>query len=270
MNDKSLLAITQQNQRAWNEIARVRSRVFPPAEFFAKGGSTLVKTSIDAVQQNFDTMVGLRLIHLQCATGEDTLSWANLGLDAIGIDISDEQITIARQKAVAAGLPVRFQAANVYELPAVLPDSWFNLGFDVVFTGGGAIVWLPDLPRWAIAIATLLKPGGVFILHEEHPVRSCLWIENEQIQIVDDYFRRARPIKDNGWFHFKGGEEAQEIKYEFTWPIGDVVTAIAQAGLIIDRLEEFPGGPEWRLEQDKGQLGHLPGQYLLVAHKQNI
>jgi hypothetical protein len=70
----SLHHYTQQNRRAWNEIARVRSQIFPPAEFFAGGQTTLDPRAIQASQNVFGDLAGLRVIHLQCATGEDTLS----------------------------------------------------------------------------------------------------------------------------------------------------------------------------------------------------
>src|SRR5262245_5620121 len=132
---------TDQNRRAWDEIAEVRYKGMEPAEFFAKGGSTLSERILDITGD----VHGLTLCHLQCATGEDTLSWANRGARATGVDFSPKQIELAKQKAAAAGLDVRFVAADIYALPSQL----FTESFDLVFTGGGAIVWLPDLGGWA-------------------------------------------------------------------------------------------------------------------------
>lgn len=50
-------------------------------------------------------------------------------------------------------------------------------------TSAGVLVWLPDLPRWAHVVAAALKPGGIFLLFEEHPIASCLWIANGQLQV---------------------------------------------------------------------------------------
>jgi SAM-dependent methyltransferase len=262
----SLRQYTQQNRRAWNEIARVRNLIFPPAEFFAGGQTTLDPRAIQVAQNTFGNLSGLRLIHLQCATGEDTQSWSVLGAEAVGVDIAEQQIEIARQKATDAGLSTRFVAADIYDLPDALPAG---LGgpYDLVFTGGGAIVWLPDLARWAEVISRLLRPGGRLLLIDEHPVSQCLWVENGQLQIASDYFTRSTPEVFPGWSHFKGGENAQETKYEFNWPLGDIVTALAQAGLVIERLEEFPGGPEWRYGELQEVSNRLPGEYLILAKK---
>lgn len=253
---------TQQNRRAWNEIAGIREKMFPPAAFFAGGGSTIDPRAAAAVAQAFGQVGRLHLLHLQCASGEDTLSWAVLGARAVGVDISDKQIALARQKAAAAGLPVDFFAADVYDLPEELRGG----SFDVVFTGGGALVWLPDLTRWAGTIAACLKPGGRLVLLDEHPLANCLWVEAGKLVLEGDYFRRGQAYDESGWRHFAGGEEAKETKYEFAWPLGDVVTAFARAGLVIERLEEYPTGPEWRFGEQSKQM-RLPGEFLLVAKK---
>lgn len=275
MSDPSTSDMTEQNRRAWNEIAGVRHTIFPPAAFFSGGGSTLDPRAEAAARQIFPDFHGLRVIHLQCATGEDTLSWSVLGAAAYGVDISDEQIRIAQQKAADAQLSTRFHASDLYALPASLPPDWLEGGFDLVFTGGGAIVWLPNLDRWASVVASLLRPAGRLVLVDEHPLSSCIEAARledgaQQLNVVDDYFRRAKPWEGPGWSHFRGGEFARENKYEFNWPLGDVVTALAGTGLVIEKLVEFPGGPEWRFGPgDQGQMGRMPGQYLLVARKEN-
>ena len=269
---------TQQNRRAWNEIAAVRNKVFPPAEFFAQGGCTLSPRVIEAAQlapgSSLPFGSAKRVLHLQCATGEDTLSWAGLGAEAYGVDISELQIAIANQKAREAGLPARFAAADVYDcapsgapgVPGALPANW-PAQYDVVFTGGGALVWLPDITRWAQIAAGLLKAGGRLVLEDIHPISGILWVEDRQLQIQGDYFGRGKTEAETGWSHFKGGEDAKETKYEFNWPLGDIVTALAQAGLRIERLEEFPGGPEYRFKDRQDESMRLPGDFLLTARK---
>lgn len=253
---------TDQNRRAWNEIAEVRSKVFPPAAFFAQGGCTLSPRILEAAQLSH----GLNLIHLQCATGEDTLSWAGLGAEAFGVDISDLQVEIASQKAREAGLAARFAAADLYNLPGALPADW-PAQYDLVFTGGGALVWLPDITRWAQIVAGLLKPGGRLVLEDIHPISGILWVEDGQMQLAGNYFGRGQTEAETGWSHFKGGEDAREVKYEFNWPLGDIVTALARAGLVIERLEEFPGGPEYRFKERQDESMRLPGDFLLTAHR---
>jgi SAM-dependent methyltransferase len=249
---------TDQNRRAWDEIAEIRHKRMQTAEFFANGGCLIDKRTLEVVGD----VHGLTLCHLQCATGEDTLSWANKGAQATGVDISPKQIELAQQKATAAGLSVRFIASDIYALPAGL----FAEGFDILFTGGGAIVWLPDLQTWAKTITRLLKPGGRLVIDEEHPITGCMEVQNGQVRFIDDYFGRKAEVY-LGWSHFSGAENAVEEKYEFTWPLGDVVTALAQAGLRIELLQERPSQAQWRFGDQLAEVARIPGEYLLIARK---
>lgn len=256
---KGVHNFTQQNRRAWNEIAAQRHKVsFPAAEFFAQGQSVLDPRVVEAAGD----VKGKTLLHLQCSTGSDTLSWTVQGADATGVDISDEQIAIAQQTANDAGLSTRFIVADVYNLPNELYES-----FDIVFTGGGSLVWLPDIDRWANIVASVLRQDGLFLLFEEHPVSGCMEVQDGNVQVTTNYFGRNAPMVDQGWAHFKGGESAQELKYEFAWPLGDVITALAQAGLSIGALREYPSSAAWRFGDTLESMVGLPGEYLLLARK---
>lgn len=251
---------TQQNGRAWDEIALIREKKFPTADYFRQGGCTLPQEIRDAV----GPVEGRSLLHLQCATGTGTLSWSVLGAQAIGVDISPKQIDMAQQKAQDVKLSTRFVVADVLALPAELQ----NESFDIVFTGGGALVWLPDIERWGQTVAAALKPGGRLVLEEEHPVAQVLWSADGIITLDSDYFGRRQAEVDQGWSHFEGGEDAQEAKYQFSWPLGDVVTALAKAGMRIELLEEAPSNAKYRFGAQLEQVARLPGEYLLVATKE--
>jgi len=252
---------TEQNRRAWDEIALIRQQNmhWPAAAFFAQGGSVLDARVLACAGD----VAGCRLLHLQCATGEETLSWAVAGAKAVGVDISAIQIEFARQKAVQAGLDVGFVAADIYNLPAELQDG----SFEIVYTGGGALVWLPDIVTWAQVVAYALRRGGRLILFEEHPIAGCLGVDNGRVKVMWDYFGRGTPSYDQGWGHFAGGEEATTVKAEFSWPLGDVVTALVRAGMHIELLEEFPSEAEWRFGEALDSVCRLPGLYLLAARK---
>ena len=251
---------TERNRHAWNAIAAVRERaMWPAAAFFAAGGS-LLDERVRAVAGD---VADRTVLHLQCATGEETLSWAVVGARVVGVDISDAQIAIAEQKARDARLDVRFVASDVYELPADLQQG----SFDLVYTATGVLVWLPDIVRWAEIVAAALKPGGRFILFEAHPVAQILWATDGKLEIISDYFGRGVPEFDQGWGHFAGAEDATETKVQFSWPLGDIVTALARAGLRIESLAEYPSDAEWRFGPLLGQVSRLPGEFLLVATK---
>lgn len=249
---------TAANRDAWDAIAETRHDIWPSADFFAGGGSLLREHELEAAGE----VRGLRLCHLQCGSGEETLSWANAGAQVTGVDISSKQIDLAIRKAEAAGIPADFLAADVSSRPETLaPQS-----FDIVYTGGGALVWLPDLDNWAALIHDLLKPSGRLILNEEHPQLGNLEVRDGSIAIVGDYFNRE-PHRTTGWRHFAGAEDAPEPRWEFSWTLGDIVTSVARAGLRIESLQEFPSTAAWRFGDDLPTIRRLLGSFLLVARK---
>src|ERR1039458_6173491 len=85
---------------------------------------------------------GLRGVHLQCHIGTDTVSLSRLGARMTGLDFSGASLAQARRLAGLAGAPVDFTAGNVYDAPDLLGRR----AWDLVYTGVGALNWLPDTP----------------------------------------------------------------------------------------------------------------------------
>ena len=256
---------TANNRRAWDEIATLRARwrheqgMTP--EFFAAGGIRLPEVARAVLGE----LTGLKVLHLQCATGEESLSLANLGAEVTAVDISEAQVDIAREAAAEAGLSVTFVAADVLDLPTELRDR----RFDLVYTATGVLPWLPDLTRWADTIAGSLRPGGRLVLLDEHPLASCLWADEQGLRIEGDYFGRNHPHHDTGWAHFPGADDATKTKAQFHWPLGDIITSLIEAGLTITGLAEFPvdDGSSWRFRASTDLASQLPGCFLLTANR---
>jgi len=248
------LRVTAHNRDAWNAIAPARGP--RPAEFFAEGGTTFDDVEAEALGD----LKGQRALHLQCANGNETLSLAVLGAEAVGVDISDVAVAIARENAEATGLPCAFTAADVYGLP--------DLGdFDLVYSSSGAVCWLPDLPAWAGIVASLLRPGGRFLLYEHHPLWEVLDTADTGLRIDDDYFgadraeHGARPDDRRSAM----GTTADSDFISFVWPVGNVVTALIGAGLRITGLTEQP---EADMYPGLGErAAWLPATYLVQAVK---
>jgi len=181
-------------------------------------------------------VAGRTLLHLQCHFGIDTLNWARLGATVTGLDFSEPAIASARQLSEESGIPGRFVCANVYDAPAVLGER-----FDVVYTGIGALCWLPDIRRWSEVAAACVRPGGLLYLYELHPMLATLDNERTDGQLVvrERYFEHAEPaIFEGDSTYVDGPKFPKRRTCEWNHGIGEIVTALFDAGFAIEFLRE--------------------------------
>ena len=212
---------TEHNRKAWDEIHRRRTE--------AMAGQLGIP---DGIRELLPDVSGKHVLHLQCATGESTAELAGLGALVTALDISSGALEIARERAPDAA----YVHADVQELPLELRRG----RFDLVYTGGGVFSWLHDLDAWAHGIASALKPGGLLLAYDNHPVSLCIdplghWRE--------DYF--------------------DEKEQERNWRLGQIVDAVLGAGLRLTRLVEFQTLYDW-LQRDR----RVPWEFALLAEKE--
>jgi SAM-dependent methyltransferase len=204
---------------------------------------------------------GVRTVHLQCHIGTDTLSLARLGARVTGLDFSPNAIDEARRLVADSGDDVDFVVADVYDAADLLPRE----SYDLVYTGVGALCWLPSVDRWAQVVAALLAPGGTLHLREGHPI---LWSMDERLD--DDlhlrfpYWEREQPLEwdDDSTYVETTRRLTATRTYEWNHSLGEIVTALIRAGLRIDLLEEHDSVP-W--EALPGQMTERDGEFVLAA-----
>jgi SAM-dependent methyltransferase len=187
---------TDQNRRAWDEIHRSRTQ--------AASELLLIPKQIFDLIPNVE---GKHVLHLQSATGEATAQLVERGALVTAVDMSAEEIEIARERAP----DVAYYHADVHELPLELHRG----RFDLVFTGGDVLSSIRDLDQWLAGIATTLKPGGTLLLYDSHPV-------TERVDPLGHW-------RDN---YFDNSDER-------AWRLEEVVNAVIGAGLSVTKLAEF-------------------------------
>lgn len=204
-------------------------------------------------------LTGVRGIHLQCHIGTDTVSLSRLGAQMTGLDFSPASLAEARRLVERSGDVVDFVEADVYDAPAALGGE----RFDLVFTGIGALCWLPSVARWAEVVAALLAPGGRLFLREGHPV---LWSLDDRradglLTIEYPYFERAEPLvwDEEGTYVATDARFEHNVTHEWNHGLGEIVTALLGVGLQITSLEEHDSVP-WDA---------LPGQMEQVPERSN-
>ncbi|MGH3675739.1 MAG: class I SAM-dependent methyltransferase [Mycobacterium sp.] len=172
---------------------------------------------------------GIRLCHLQCHIGVDTLSFARRGATVVGVDFSAPAVDAAR--ALAKEIGVADHATFVH---STVEDArrYVDGVFDVVYTSWGALIWLPDLAPWARTIASLLRPGAFVYVADQHPMT---------MKYSGSYFR-TQPFRDDesGTYADVTAPTVHNEAYEWMHPMAEIVTSLADAGLRIDFLHEHP------------------------------
>jgi SAM-dependent methyltransferase len=220
---------------------------------------------------------GLQGAHLQCHIGTDTISLARRGAHMTGLDFSGESLAQARALAEETGAEVDFIQSDVY----AAVESLGRERFDFVFTGIGALCWLPDVRRWAQVVHDLLRPGGFIFIREGHPM---LWAMDEGID--DDlvagypYFEVPAPVTDehDGSYLQVDTTFRADVSHSWNHGLAETVMALLDTGMALDLLAEHDSCPwealpgkmaegddgEWRLLEHPERL---PLTYTLKAHR---
>lgn len=180
----------------------------------------------------------------RCCTSSATLDSTRCrGLDSgpgvTGVDFSERAIGLAGALAAELRIDARFVCSDVLDLPAALDGE-----FEIVYTSHGVLGWLPDLRRWAGVVARFLRSGGFLYLSEQHPILYP-WDDGEDakdLRLLYPYFDRPDPLPFpvRGSYADRDAHVTQSVQYAWPHSMGEIVTAVAEAGLRIDFLHEFP------------------------------
>ena len=221
------------NRKSWNN----RTDAHYKSAFYDVDGFIQGKTSLNEIELAIlGDLTGKSVLHLQCHFGQDTLSLARMGAQAVGVDLSDEAIARANELAEKIGTAATFICCDLYELPQHLDQQ-----FDIVFTTYGTIGWLPDLDKWGKIVAQFLKPGGRLLFVEFHPV---IWMFDDNFEKINyDYFNTGPIVEtENGTYADK--EAAIQQKYVM-WNHGlnEVFASLLTNGLQIKSFDEFDYSP---------------------------
>jgi 2-polyprenyl-3-methyl-5-hydroxy-6-metoxy-1,4-benzoquinol methylase len=260
--------VTDLNRRWWDERVPLHvESAFYDVDAFRAG--TDPPHSVWALDEVGDVN-GLDVVHLQCHFGMDTLALARRGARVTGLDFSGPAVDQARALAAELGIEATFVQADVHDAVAALGRT-----YDVVFTGIGALNWLPSVDRWTRVVASLLRPGGFLYLAEIHPF-SLVFADGEQ-RIAYPYREHEEPtlIDEPGTYADREAPTVHNRTTEWNHGIGEIVTALIDGGLVLEflheRVETFYDSTGWLAERSPGRWGapegELPLLYSLRARK---
>ncbi|QAY73595.1 methyltransferase domain-containing protein [Agromyces protaetiae] len=263
------------NRANWDDRVPVHvASPFYDRDTVRSGGSVLDPISKAGVERLFpEGLDGVRVLHLQCHFGSDTLSLANLGATVIGLDFSRPAVEEARSAAAALGYDsyrARFIEGNVYDARRLLPEPE---SFDLVFVTWGTINWLPDVAEWARIVAWFLKPGGRLYFADGHPTAwmfdapETVAKSEADVSKATDASRPVLPVvrypyaqegpdvlEDPSDYADPGASIEHARTWEWAHPLSETMRALRDAGLAIDEFEEHYRLP-WQAFPGLSELG---------------
>jgi SAM-dependent methyltransferase len=221
------------NREMWDD--RVPAHV--ASDFYDIDGFRAGRTALRPFEiAEVGPVEGLDLVHLQCHFGLDTLSWARLGARVTGVDFSGPAVEAARALAAEVGIDAEFVAADVYDAVGALGGR----EFDIVYTGLGALNWLPDMERWASVVDRLLRPGGLAYVPEFHPVHGIF--ADDDLTVEFSYWTQPEGLRFEGDGSYVETDDRFEHTESWEWihPLSRVIGALLDRGLVLESFHELP------------------------------
>lgn len=274
-------AFIEQNRRNWDDRAGLHAQ--PDTGYrldrYRLDGS-LLSDVVEFDRRYLGDLDGRRVLHLQCHIGTDTLSLARLGAEVTGLDHSGASLDAARALFDSVDTAGRFVKANVYD--AV--DAVDGEQFDLVYTGVGALNWLPDVARWGAVVGALVRPGGAFYIREGHPMSYAIDDGDDvppgELRLKYPYFETEAPLTFDqaDTYVDTGGTQLTEVRsHEWNHGLGEVFMALTNAGLQVTTFDEHRF-LDWRMfpsmvERDErfflpdDQIDMAPMMYSMAAVK---
>ena len=223
------------NRKSWDERVAIHRRdetKFYDVQKVLDGGDKL--NAIEASE--IGDIRGLRVAHLQCHFGLDSICLARRGAAVTGLDFSPAAITEARALARQLKVDAQFVEGNVYDARKLITGD-----FDMVYVTWGAINWLPDIAQWAKVVASLLKPQGRLYLAESHPtILAFDWVDGRIAPRFDWRTPRNAPIIEETEQTYTGAADVLANRKTYSWqhPLADIINGLIKAGMALNWLNE--------------------------------
>ncbi|WP_459720323.1 class I SAM-dependent methyltransferase [Actinophytocola sp. KF-1] len=249
------------NQANWDQ----RTPIHLASSFYGVDGSRPAESWFAEYEWgDLGELDGVDLLHLQCHLGVETIALARRGARVVGLDISGESVVQARSVAARHGVDIEYVQGNVYDALDVLGGRTF----DRIYTGKGALCYLPDLDLWADVVSRLLRPGGTFYVVEFHPLLYSLGVVppadgSQELLLRDDFLSGRGAEERDATYTYTDGPPLTEARVAYEWrhEVAAVVNALIGAGLVIERLRETSKlpWPRWEgMVQDDDGWFRLP------------
>lgn len=251
-------ALSEANEKAWNQDSYQAwvKRYGPPEE----AGPRIARDPLGRLKTlvpHLGDLQGKKVLNALGSHGSKAVAMALLGADATVVDISEQNARYAQELAAAAGTSIRYVISDIMELPA----EELTGDYDLVLMELGILHYFIDLNPLMEILAATLQPGGRLIIQDFHPISTKLITsKGKKHKVTGNYFSTALEETDVAYSKLldDGSSLQQKVRLR-KWTLGEIVTAVAHAGLFVRLLEEEPNTKI----DDMG----IPKTFTLIAEK---
>jgi SAM-dependent methyltransferase len=256
--------ITALNRAAWNASA-VHHASGPMWEAncaMAREGTSVLDATLTQALRTAG-VTGARLVQVGCNNGREVLSAMALGAaEGWGIDQSEAFLAQATKLAAMSPFDPQFLNADIYDLPEDAPHA-----FDIALITVGVLNWMPDLPVFFAAVASLLRTGGQVVIYETRPMLEMFDPHGDDpFALADSYFRKAPHVETQAITYDGTVVEGAPELHWFPHTLSTIVQSAIDAGLTLCQLTEYPHSiREVEYDLYEGREPQVPMSFLLRA-----
>ncbi|HEY8173868.1 MAG TPA: methyltransferase domain-containing protein [Dehalococcoidia bacterium] len=243
------------NHEGWNAIAAAYQ-----AERYGDRDVGRLKWSRGVFEDELrllDDVRGKRAIVLGCGGGQDVVALERMGAVAVGVDISEEQITYAKKYAARHGAEnSSFVVGSMDDLTR-FDDASFDAAVSI-----HALAYVTDLERALFEAARVLKPGATLAIAVPHPLNQVAG-DDPPYGVVRSYWADVLDWE----FELEG---ASAHFRERTPSVSQWFSLLTDAGFTVERIAEpylgdLTGDDAKGFDMRKAQL--LPYVMIIKARK---
>lgn len=238
------------NKKHWNAIALYDWPKKADLRKQIRDGLPYLEQNEPKLSSHLGDVIGKKVIVLQFGDALVLLALAKKGALVTGVDLSSEQVRLAKESADYCGVDVKLVEADCQNLPESIPNTYF----DLAIAECGIFIWIENLDAWMKNAYKVLRKGGRLMVSDFHPLSICTkgWREGEAVAFTRSYFDQQPQVCQ---------EENVPPSIEFLWKLSDVINAAIQAGFNINHVEEY------YVKEKVKSTPLIPTDFLLVVTK---
>lgn len=226
------------NLTAWEEVAPIHARHNQAdlLQAFAQPGFSVLEEDTKTVFAELG-VAGKAVAQLCCNNGRELISVKALGAGrCVGFDGSPAFVEQARDLNRAAGQDCEFVAGDIHAVPAEYDGL-----FDILYVTIGVLCWMPDLRAFFDVAARLAKPGGHFLIEEQHPILNMVEPggPDDPVEWRYSYFQ-DHPFAEEGLDYYGETEYEAMTNFSYQHTMGAIINGSIAAGFEVLRLDERP------------------------------